>query len=376
MNIKDIQIAIVGGGPGGLTLARLLQMQGAQVKVYERDFNQNARVQGANLDLHEESGLAALAKANLTQEFYAHHLPNADRLQILDMNGKIHMDEQQETPQQSHRPEIDRGPLRQILLDSLVADTVVWNSHFLKLHAEQQGWRLVFKNGTSAYADVVIGADGANSKIRPYLSDTKMSYAGITIIEGHIPNAIEQVPQIVQQIKGGKIMAFGEEKSIIISQKGDGSLAFYTGEKVAEQQYADMDFKNSEKVKAWLSQHFSNWNPIFHELFQADQLQVIPRTLYYYNYEKLWESRNNLSLIGDAAHLMPPYTGEGVNMAMLDALKLSEALSSAASLQEAIQLYESEMWQRAQSVSEMTMLNTRALHEENALEFILAMFSS
>ncbi len=62
---KDKIIAIVGGGPGGLTLARLLQMNGANVTVYERDASRSARVQGATLDLHEESGLKALRKAGI-----------------------------------------------------------------------------------------------------------------------------------------------------------------------------------------------------------------------------------------------------------------------------------------------------------------------
>ena len=69
MLLKNKQIAIVGGGPGGLTLARLLQLKGANVKVYERDINKDARVQGTTLDLHEESGLKALRHAQLLDEF-------------------------------------------------------------------------------------------------------------------------------------------------------------------------------------------------------------------------------------------------------------------------------------------------------------------
>ena len=69
------KIAIVGGGPGGLTLARLLQMKDADVTVYERTINQNARDQGATLDLHEESGLMALREAGLMEAFKANYRP-------------------------------------------------------------------------------------------------------------------------------------------------------------------------------------------------------------------------------------------------------------------------------------------------------------
>ena len=65
--LEGKKIAIAGAGPGGLTLARLLQQSGAQVSVYERDQSRNARVQGSALDLHEGSGLAALEAAGLTE---------------------------------------------------------------------------------------------------------------------------------------------------------------------------------------------------------------------------------------------------------------------------------------------------------------------
>jgi 2-polyprenyl-6-methoxyphenol hydroxylase-like FAD-dependent oxidoreductase len=67
--VEGKKIAVIGGGPGGLTLARLLQQSGAQVIVYERDRSRSARVQGSALDLHEGSGLAALEAAGLIEAF-------------------------------------------------------------------------------------------------------------------------------------------------------------------------------------------------------------------------------------------------------------------------------------------------------------------
>ncbi len=75
--IQNKQIAIVGGGPGGLTLARLLQLNGANVKVYERDINSAARVQGSPLDMHAASGLAAIIKAGLLVEFKKNFPPRS-----------------------------------------------------------------------------------------------------------------------------------------------------------------------------------------------------------------------------------------------------------------------------------------------------------
>src|ERR1700722_12039206 len=128
-NIPEKKIAIVGGGPGGLTLARLLELGGLRVTVYERDVDKDVRVQGATLDLHEESGLAALREAGLMAAFEANYRPGADRVRIMDKHATIILDEHVNEKNAFSRPEIDRGPLRTILLDSLKADTVYWDSY-------------------------------------------------------------------------------------------------------------------------------------------------------------------------------------------------------------------------------------------------------
>ncbi|RZK80239.1 MAG: FAD-dependent monooxygenase, partial [Pedobacter sp.] len=114
MLLKDKQVAIIGGGPGGLTLAKLLQLKGAKVKVYERDINKYARVQGSPLDLHEESGLAAIIKAGLLDEFKANFMVGADREVITNEHGEVFYSDHEGKPEESFghqhfRPEIDRG---------------------------------------------------------------------------------------------------------------------------------------------------------------------------------------------------------------------------------------------------------------------------
>ena len=103
---------MVGGGPGGLTLARLLQQGGAQVSLYERDQSRNARVQGSSLDLHEDSGLAALEAAGLMDAFWANHRQDLDRLRLTDTQGAVLHDHPRTMSGAGKRPEIERGPLR------------------------------------------------------------------------------------------------------------------------------------------------------------------------------------------------------------------------------------------------------------------------
>ena len=90
-----------------------------------------------------------------------------------------------------------------------------------------------------------------------------------------------------------------------------------------------------------------------------------------------WKAQADITLIGDAAHWMPPFAGEGVNMAMLDALQLSEALTGAkfGEMRSAIASYEKKMFRRFEAVGQMTMFNTRWMHEPDALKSMLQMFS-
>lgn len=384
MLLQNKKIAIVGGGPGGLTLARLLQRKGADVKVYERDMDRNVRLQGGALDLHTESGLAALEKAGLLDEFKANYRPGAEKTRVVDSQAKIYYDQHtQDTTEtfghEHHRPEIDRGPLRDILLDSLQPDTMVWNSHILAIEPVNNAWKIYFQDGSTVIADLVIGADGANSKIRPFVTPIKPVWAGVTMIEGSIYDAKETSPRIHELLKGGKIFAFGNEKTLIVSAKGDGNLGFATGCKTEEFWVRDsgIDFKDHKQLLAWFKKEFPEWDPIWHELFSSEKSSFIPRPQYCMPLDQSWEAKANLTLIGDAAHWMPPFAGEGVNMAMLDALELSECLTSETftNIQTAIAAYEIQMFKRFALVGEMTMFNTNWMHQPKALENMLKMFS-
>ncbi|QNN40515.1 FAD-dependent oxidoreductase [Pedobacter roseus] len=374
-NIKNKKIAIIGAGPGGLTLARLLQMDGFNVNVYERDADENARPKGATLDLHEESGLAALQAAGLMHAFMANYRPGADRTRIVDQHGNIVFEDNDTDNREAFRPEIDRGPLQKILLDSLEKNTVIWNSQFVSLKPKQDSWLIGFKNGDLVQADIVIAADGANSKIRPYITPIKAFYSGVTVVEGAVYSSATACPKIHALLNGGKIFAMGGEKSLIVSSKGDGSLVFYTGCNTDENwvKTSGIDFSDKSQVINWFKEEFSDWDPVWMELFKNASGAFVPRPQYCMPLDQNWETIPNLTMLGDAAHLMPPYAGEGVNMAMLDALELSQCLKHKAfqNSKEAISAYEKEMLKRASETADMTMQSTKALHSAGALNFLI-----
>ncbi|MEH2404610.1 FAD-dependent oxidoreductase [Nostoc sp.] len=383
MLIQNKQIAIVGGGPGGLTLARLLQLKGANVKVYERDFNKEARMIGSPLDMHEESGMEALRKANLVGEFKKNFRPGADKMLISNERAEIFFSDHETKPDEDFgsehfRPEIDRGPLRNILLESLQLETVVWDSHFISMEKQNEGWLLHFKNGSSSYADIIIAADGTNSKIRPYITNIKAFYSGITMLEGNVYNAEKATPYIYALLNGGKIMAFGNTKNLLMGLKGSGDLTFYASFKIDENwaSYSGLDYSNKTQMLAWFKEEYCEWSNIWCELFENAATPFIPRPIYCMPLNQTWEALPNLTMLGDAAHVMPPFAGEGANMAMFDALELSECLCNEnfSDIQTAIASYENQMRKRAVEAAQESLENGERMHSIDSLEKMLAFF--
>jgi len=236
-------------------------------------------------------------------------------------------------------------------------------------------WQIEFKNGTSVMADIVIAADGANSKLRPYITPIKPFYAGVTAIEGAVYHSETNSPKIHELLNGGKIFAMSDGKSLIVSSKGDGSLVFYPGFKANEHwvRESGIDFADKAQVLTWFKQEYAGWDSVWQELFENADGSFIPRAQYCMPLDQTWEALPNLTMLGDAAHLMPPYAGEGVNMAMLDALELSQCLSSEnfPDTLSAISAYENQMRARASATAMETLISTDALHAPDAIAFIL-----
>lgn len=371
----------MGGGPGGLTLARLLQMKGAEVKVYERDLSQAARVQGAIVDLHFDSGLKVIEAAGLLDAFKASYMTGADKYRLLDPQGRILTDEGNAPGvtfgDKKFRPEIDRGALRDLLIAALQPGTVVWDSQLTGMKPAGDGWELEFKSGGKAMADLVIGADGYRSKVRLCLTEVKPVYSGATIIQGEIDHPETACPEMYALVDQANLAGMGEGKTIAVQPRGDGGLTFYAASMYPENwaEHSGINFAHADEVYAFLTEFYEGWNPVFFTLFKACQHFVI-RPLNYFPLEERWESKANLTLLGDAAHLMPP-NGEGVNLAMLDALDLSECLADPAlpDLRAAIAAYEARMIGRAVSITAETMegIEDFAAPTEESVQKLIAM---
>ena len=131
--------------------------------VFEREESLEARAQGGCLDLHVESGQAALIAANLFEKAKALLRYEGQDTRVLSTTGEILFDSIEED---HHRPEIDRKQLRQLLIDSVESGTILWNYNLqLVVEKETGKYELQFQNGKTASGfDLVVGADGAWSK--------------------------------------------------------------------------------------------------------------------------------------------------------------------------------------------------------------------
>ena len=170
-------IAIIGAGPCGLTLARLLECQNIDYVVYERDETAASANAGGSLDIHQGTGQAALRKAGLWDEFRKQARWEDDRFTVYDKYGKQHLERKGgDGGDKEGRPEIDRKALRQILLDSIPKEKIHWGSPLKDITFDHTNSTVLeFTNGTTASGfRLVVGTEGAWSKVRsmvwPYLS--------------------------------------------------------------------------------------------------------------------------------------------------------------------------------------------------------------
>ncbi|GIZ40696.1 hypothetical protein CKM354_000402400 [Cercospora kikuchii] len=353
-----INVAIVGSGPAGCMLAHLLLHKDSDISVtiFERESSIDFRSQGGTLDLHEKTGQAALKEAGLFDEFLKYARYDGEAFKIADKNLLCYITQQgSKGSSTTGRPEIDRPKLRELLFNSLPEGTVRWNK---KLVAVSGDHSLSFADGSTASGfDLVVGADGAWSKVRPLLSDAKPYYSGIA---GHsllISNAEQQVPDLHKLVNRGNLFSFSDGKSIMAQQMGDGSINVGTWAVRPSDWQSACNVHDTEEVKKTIRQEYAGWHPDLLALTQAAEGTVQPRDLYMLPIGHKWKHRAGVTLIGDAAHVMTPFAGEGVNLALQDAMKLAAAIKSSHSssnLDGNIEAFERDMFSRATETQQLT----------------------
>ncbi|MGC1550480.1 MAG: NAD(P)/FAD-dependent oxidoreductase [Rhodanobacter sp.] len=341
------RIAIVGGGPGGLTLARILHCYGLESTVFEGEAGPLVRPQGGTLDLHEESGLHAVERAGLTAEFQRIARYDDQGTRLLDKAGRVLFEEADTSS--GNRPEVDRTALRAMLLDALPNDCVRWGYALREVQPQHDGrWSLIFESGEKdGPFDLIVGADGAWSRVRPLLSPYQPQYSGLTFVEFGIDDIDNRHPALSRLVGRGKVGVEGDGKEIIAQRNGNAHVRGYAIFRVpmgwAEKRY---NFASPMAVREGLLQEFDDFADDILDLFRASNDHFVARTIHALPVGHCWTNRRGLTLIGDAAHVMSPFGGEGVNAAMLDAVELAQRLIEHVDWTSAVAEYETQMFAR------------------------------
>lgn len=337
-------VTIIGAGLGGLTLARVLHVHGIPATVYEAETSPLARAQGGMLDIHEENGQLALRAAGLMDEFRAQILEGREATRILAPDGTVLFDDDSERG----RPEVLRGALRQILLDSLPAGTVQWGHKVSGVRALGEGrHEVAFADGTTVTTGLLVGADGAWSRVRPLLSGVVPAYTGTSFVETYLFDADTRHPATAKAVGGGSLAALAPGKGIQAHRENGGTLHTYVALARPQEWFTAIDFTDSAEAAARIAAEFAGWAPELTALITDGETAPVLRILNALPADHRWDRVPGVTLVGDAAHLAAP-NGEGANLAMHDGSELGEAIAAHPDdIETALREYEQAMFPRS-----------------------------
>ncbi|MER7398069.1 NAD(P)/FAD-dependent oxidoreductase [Streptomyces sp. NPDC000151] len=339
-------VTIIGAGLGGLTLARVLHVHGIPATVYEAEPSPAARSQGGMLDIHDYNGQLALEAADLMDEFRGLILEGRQAMRVLDPDGTVLFDKADDGT--GGRPEVQRGELRQILLDSLPAGTVQWGHKVSSARTLGEGrHEVTFADGRTVVTGLLVGADGAWSRVRPLLSTATPEYTGKSVVETYLFEADTRHPVAAKTVGGGSMIVPTPGREIFAHRERGDTLHAYVGLSEPQDWFAAIDFTDGAAAAARIAREFDGWAPELTALITDGDIAPVLRPLYELPAGHRWDRVPGVTLLGDAAHLSAP-NGEGANLAMLDGAELGKALAAHPDdIEAALTAYEQAMFPRS-----------------------------
>ncbi|WP_263253230.1 FAD-dependent oxidoreductase [Saccharopolyspora rosea] len=369
-------VVIVGAGLGGLSLARILHVHGIEVVVFEREADRHARTQGGMLDIHAETGQVALRAAGLQEDFLGLVLPGGQATRILDKHATVLFEEVDDG--RGTRPEVDRGRLRDLLLDSLPPGVVRWNAAVSGIRSLGEGrHEVILADWSRCTTDLLVGADGAWSRVRPLLSAAEPAYTGVTLVETRLTDAGTRHPASAALVGGGTAFALDGGKGFFTHRESSGDVQVDAALSVARDWLSTVDFDDAVAAKEAVLRHFTGWHPALRALVTDADGPFVPRPIFALPVGHRWNRVPGATLLGDAAHLMTPFAGEGANTAMHDAAELARALvEHPDDVEAALDEYENALLPRAEAAAAASATGLATCFADDAAQRLVAAFSA
>ena len=395
-----MHVLIIGGGIGGLCLAQGLRRRGVSVAVYERDRTPDARLQGYRLSI-EPPGSAALHDClppGLWQILVATSGDQGERMGVFDEQLRQLMEEDAKPDRAdpaSGSHAISRVTFRRVLLAGL-DDVVHFDKEFTRY--EQAGDGAVtahFADGSSAAGDLLVGADGARSRVRRQLLpharriDTPAIGVGGKLLltsqtQAWLPDRItatknmvmpprdflftavfrrrEQPADVAARLRDG-LAAAGLDTDQLLRDAADNDYIMWAFVAHRRSYPGGTDGLRGKVLREVVEQRMARWHPVLRRLVAESD----PDTIEQFDFAaaapvKPWPD-TSVTLLGDAIHYMPPVGGMGGNTALQDAQRLCAAPAAAASgaepLATALRDYQAEMLDRGFKTVRGVRLYTR-----------------
>ncbi|AJZ88499.1 FAD-dependent oxidoreductase [Klebsiella michiganensis] len=368
-------IAIIGAGLSGLMLARVLYRHGINSTIYEAEPSPYVRKQGGLLDIHAESGQRALEIAALSDDFLRLVRHGEDAKRVVNKDGDILFDRTSNAS--SLRPEVDRGELRAMLISSLPRGTIRWGCKVTSLKPLGDGRHQIdFVDGANTVVDLLVGADGAWSRVRPLLTDARPLYSGTCFIEIALTRDDARHTASILAIGTGTLMAVAPGRGIIAHRNKDGSAKGYVALNKSEEWIRSVNFGNVYAGLAVIAEQFTGWAPHLLDFITDSIAEPILLPIYALPANIQWSRCEGVTLIGDAAHLMSPFAGQGANLAMWDGAELGQSIAASPDdLGAAITAYETALFPRSQDIAQMSARNQELFFGDFAPGSVVDMFT-
>ncbi len=368
-SLVKLRIGIVGAGPAGLVAARIFQLHGMSCTVFDRDSSAVARAQGGVLDMHADGGQFAFRTCGLYDEFLQIARYDEQETILYDKDGVLRFF--QPTQPNADRPEVDRPDIRRILLASVTPESIRWE-HVLTAVDQampHEPVTLHFRNAPSATFDLVIGADGAWSRVRAMVSEAEPAYTGVTFYELNYTEAAAHDADLLALTRRGNMFALGNRQAINSHRTASGAVHVYAGMWTG-------DAPGPAMTREELVERFHTWSPALLRFLTLAESRTSTRIIAELPVGHHWPHRSGITLVGDSAHLMSPFSGEGANLAMRDAADLALAIVHAdqngLDLDDALAAFEAVMCGRAQDSAIGAAAGVRGAFSQDAITALRA----